>query len=92
MLTYNPPVLGPRPLLTPQIVDHQIGYFKDSGSLELSATRVSNSVETLSKMGALNYMALHGEESSFDALIPNSGLPTVGAERDALIAFQRIRP
>ena len=89
MLAYNPPVIGARPVLTPQTVDHQIGYFRDSGSLETAATPVSNSVGLLAEAVVLNYLALHDEVPNFDSALPGNGLPA--AVRDSLTAFTPIR-
>jgi hypothetical protein len=89
MLAYNPPILGVRPALTPQIVGNQIGYFRASGSLETAATPVSNSVDLLAEAVVLNYLALHNETANFESALPNFGLPA--ASRDALTAFEPIR-
>ena len=68
MSCLNPPILGPRPALTPQIVGNQIGHFRDNGSLETGATPVSNSVDLLAESIVLNYLALHNETANFEAL------------------------
>jgi hypothetical protein len=89
MLAYNPPLVGPRPALTPQIIGNQIGYFRGSGSLETSATPISNSVDLLAEAVVLNYLALHNDTASFEAALPNFGLPA--SARAALTAFETIR-
>ena len=89
MLAYNPPGMGPRPALTPQIVGNQIGYYRSNGSLETSATPVSNSVDLLAESVVLNYLALHNDVASFDAALPSAGLTP--SMRAALTAFQPIR-
>jgi len=89
MLAYNPPIVGPRPALTPQITGNQLGWFRSNGSLETGATAVSNNVSLLAEAVVLNYLALHGETASFEAALPNFGLPA--AVRDGLTAFQTIR-
>ena len=43
----------------------------------------------------LNYLALHGEQGSFNAMMPESNLGSTPAELDPLTAFQpllRFRP
>jgi hypothetical protein len=89
MLAYNPPIIGARPAMTPQIVGNQIGHFRCSGSLETSATPVSANVDLLAEAVLLNYLALHNDVGSFDAALPSAGLtPTM---RTALTAFEPIR-
>ena len=68
---------------------NQIGYFRGSGSLETSATPISNSVDLLAEAVVLNYLALHNDTASFEAALPNFGLPA--SARAALTAFETIR-
>lgn len=89
MLAYNPPLLGPRPALTPQTVGNQIGYFRSNGSLETAATLVSNSVDRLAEAVVLNYLALHNDLASFDGALPFNGLTP--SQRAGLTAFEPIR-
>jgi hypothetical protein len=86
ILVYDP--AGPPQLTRPDA--GQIGYFRMSGSLETSATRVSNAVGLLVESIVLNYLALHDETGMFPLLFPDHGLGS-GAELDSLIAFQPIR-
>ena len=65
----------------------QLGYMDGGGSVQRSATPMSNNVNQLVNAVVLNYMALHGEEGLFD--IPNHGLGD-GPMRDSLTAFQPI--
>jgi len=50
---------------------------------------MANNVNLLVNSVVLNYMALHGEESLFDQVIPNHGLGNT-TMRDSLTAFQPI--
>jgi hypothetical protein len=79
-----------RPQLTRPTAS-QIGYFRPSGSLETSATRVSNNVEQLVQAVVLNYLALHGEVGRLGMVLPGHNLGSSAAELDALTAFQPIR-
>ncbi|MDH5323882.1 MAG: twin-arginine translocation signal domain-containing protein [Gammaproteobacteria bacterium] len=85
MLVYNPNGI-------PQIVNNnqQIGYFRDSGSIETAATVISNNVDQLAEAVVLNYMALHGEAGRFAFVLPNHGLGSTASDLDALIAFAPI--
>ena len=76
----------------PQIANNnqQIGYFRDTGSIETAATVVSNNVDQLAEAVVLNYMALHGDEGRFSMVLPNHGLGSNAADLDALIAFAPI--
>ena len=59
------------------------------GSVVRAATPAANNVNLLVNTLLLNYMALHGEEGSFETLFPAHGLGTP-ALRDTLIAFEPI--
>lgn len=83
ILVYNP---TGRPALT-NATNQQIGYFKANGSLELTATPISNNVDQLAAATVLNYMALNNEIGRFAQVLPNHGL---GADLDKLIAFQPV--
>ncbi len=89
-LVYNP---GGRPNLiggTPeeQAIHQQIGRMRADGSVETSATPAANNVNLLAETIVLNYMALHGEQGSFAAALPSTGL---GASLwDSLTAFEPI--
>ncbi len=67
----------------------QLGWFRADGSVETASTPAANNVNLLVEMVALNYMALHGEQSNFASAFPLHGLgpPTL---RDALTAFNPI--
>jgi len=90
ILVYNPE--GP-PDERPEVIapGNQIGYFRDSGSVETGATRLSNNVTLLAQAIVLNYLALHGEAGDIDTVLPGHGLGD-GTELDELIAFAPIRP
>jgi hypothetical protein len=69
----------------------QIGYYRDEGSIETAATRVSNNVTLLAQSIVLNYMALHNDVGNFANALPNHGLGNTPADLNALIAFAPIR-
>jgi len=86
MLVYDPNGM-------PQIANNnsQIGYFRPTGSIETSASVISNNVDQLAEAVVLNYMALHdGDVGRFSEVLPNHGLGTTAADLDKLIAFQPI--
>lgn len=47
----------------------QIGHFKESGSVENTATPASNSSLNLCKLITANYLALHGEEGMLEQVV-----------------------
>jgi len=67
----------------------QIGYFRPDASVETSASPPANNVNLLVETVALNYMALHGEQSQFATLFPDQGLGN-SAMLDSLTAFAPI--
>ena len=67
----------------------QLGYARDDGSVETSATPFANSVVQLSELAILNYMALHGDQGNFGNVLGNPGLG-VGPASDPYIAFNQI--
>ena len=85
MLVYSPNGL-------PAIVNNnqQIGYFRDTGSIETAATVVSNNVDQLAEAIVLNYMALHNDQGRFATVLPKQGLGTTATDLDKLIAFAPI--
>jgi len=85
MLVYSPNGL-------PQIANNnqQIGYFRDTGSIETAATVVSNNVDQLAEAIVLNYMALHNDVGRFSLVLPNHGLGSTATDLDKLIAFAPI--
>ena len=85
ILVYNPVV---RPVMR-TAASHQIGYFRDSGSVETSATVVADEPALLAEAIVLNYMALHNEEANFGSVLPGHSLGS-GAALDSLIAFAPI--
>jgi hypothetical protein len=87
ILVYDP---AGRPQLTRPTAG-QIGWFRPSGSLETSASRVSNNVEQLVQAVVLNYLALHGEAGRLNLVLPGHSLGGSAAELDALTAFAPIR-
>lgn len=66
----------------------QLGYFRRDGDVETSSSPAANNVNLLVQTVLLNYMALHGDEGSFNTNF-GSGLGT-GAALRSLIAFQPI--
>ena len=86
MLVYDP--AGRPPLTKP---GRQIGYYRPSGDVETNASRVSNNVNLLAEAIVLNFMALHNDVGRFATALPMQGLGS-GAQLDALIGFQPIRP
>ncbi len=90
-LVYQPggsaPLLRTSPGLD-QFQHQQIGWMRPDASVETaSGYAVANSVDTLAEAVVLNYMALHGDEGSFNSTI-NSSLPA--SDLDKYIAFQPI--
>lgn len=90
-LVYNP---NGRPNLiggTPeeQAVHQQIGYMRSDGSVETAATPAANNVNLLVETVVLNYMALHGENGNFGAVLPGNGLGNATLQ-DSLTAFEPI--
>jgi hypothetical protein len=90
-LVYNP---GGRP----QLLDtgpggaarhQQIGYFRPDGSVETAGSPAANNVNLLVQTVALNYLALHGEQSLFASRYPGHGLGSAELQ-DSLIAFNPI--
>lgn len=92
MLVYSKDDVAGRPSM---VVDptqlsgfrNQIGYFRQDGSVEISANETSNRPAALAEAAILNYLALHGLDSQFESLLPNWTL----TNRDELIAFEPIR-
>ena len=82
MLVYNPNGM-------PTIANNnsQVGFFRESGSIETDATVISNNVVQLAESVVLNYMALHDEVGQFGSVLPEHGLGTTAADLDKLIAF-----
>lgn len=66
----------------------QIGSFKDNGAVDREVTKISSSVETLSKAVVANYLALHGKESELGTVV---GDDPFGTELDRYLAFTKIR-
>jgi len=95
-LVYNPPRLGGRPVLRggtleEQMQHQQIGSMDAGGSVQRAATPMANNVNLLVNSVILNYMALHGEEGSFDALYQGLQISHgLGSNIDDYIAFQNI--
>lgn len=84
-LVYNP--LG-RPQLA-NAANQQLGFYKPTGTLETTATPISNNVEQLTSAIVLNYMALNDDVARFAQVLPNNGLGGA-ANLDKLIAFAPI--
>jgi hypothetical protein len=65
----------------------QIGYFNTGGDVVTASSPVANNVNLLVQSVLLNYMALHGERTSFASAFPTQGL---GGAADALISMNPI--
>jgi hypothetical protein len=78
-----------RPALRNGTASEQLGFYRANGSIETGSSPFANSVTTLAEMVVLNYLALHGEEAMFGAVLNNPGLGT-GAAVQPYIAFNRI--
>jgi hypothetical protein len=87
LLVYDP--AGRPPLVSP--ASQQIGWFRPTGSVETSSTRVANNVDRLAEAIVLNYLALHNEVGRLAEVLPDHGLGASAAEIDRLVAFQPIR-
>ncbi len=86
ILVYSP---TGRPVLRNGAASQQLGAFRANGSVDTASSPFANSVTTLAEMVVLNYLALHGEEATFGAVLANPGLGT-GAAVAPYIAFNRI--
>jgi len=87
MLVYRPGLV--RPVMTPQNVGNQIGYFERDGNVDTSSTRIADAVDLLAESIVLNYMALNGNAGSFETLFPTQNLGS-GGELDQFIAFEPV--
>jgi len=86
MLVYSPN--GP-PGLRNGLASQQLGYYRANGSIETASSPFANSVTSLAELVVLNYLALHGQEAMFGAVLNNPGLGT-GAAVEPYIAFNAI--
>jgi len=86
ILVYSP---TGQPALRNGAASQQLGFFRANGSVETASSPFANSVTTLAEMVVLNYLALHGEEAMFGAVLSNPGLGTAAAAAP-YIAFNRI--
>jgi hypothetical protein len=86
ILVYSPN--GP-PVLRNGLASQQLGYYRANGSIETASSPFANSVTTLAELVVLNYLALHGQEAMFGAVLNNPGLGT-GAAVEPYIAFNAI--
>ena len=66
----------------------QIGAFKDSGTVDEASSKISGSVDNLSKAIVANYLALHGREGELAQIV---GQEPFGAELEKYLAFNKIR-
>ena len=78
-----------QPVLRNGAASQQLGHFRPNGNVETASSPFANSVETLSEMVILNYLALHNEQAMFGQVLNNPGLGT-GAAVDPYIAFNPI--
>ena len=81
-LVYNP---NGRPVAD----RHQIGFMRSNGSVETASSPAANNVNQLVQTVVLNYMALHGEQGTFDGKFPGNGLGNAAA-KDSLIAIRDV--
>lgn len=65
----------------------QIGYYKESGGVENTATPASNSSTNLSKLITANFLALHGEEGNLESVVGDNPF---GAQLNNYLVFQPI--
>ena len=72
-----------------KILHQQIGYMRADASVETASAPSANNVNLLVETVLLNYMALHGEQNNFSALVPGQGLGN-STMLDSLTAFQPI--
>ncbi len=64
------------PVAQQTAIRQQVGWMRSDASVETTATPAANNVNLLVETVILNYMALHGEEGSFDqaGVFPSHGL------------------
>ncbi len=67
----------------------QMGMVRNDGTIDTGSTPFANSVTTLAEWVVLNYLALHGEQGNFGAVLGNPTLG-VGPAADPYIAFNQI--
>jgi hypothetical protein len=67
----------------------QIGFMRPDASVDTSSAPSANNVNLLVETVLLNYLALHGEQGSFTAMVPGQGLGN-NTLLDSLTAFQPI--
>jgi hypothetical protein len=86
MLVYSPTA---QPLLLDPS-KQQIGWFRPSGGVDTNATEISNNPESLAEAVVANYLALHGEETLLDSVLPGHQIGSAAPVQD-VIAFDSIR-
>lgn len=67
--------------------NRQIGYFRENGSVETSATLTSNSPTNLAKAVVANFLALHGDESNLASVVGDNPF---GSDLDKYIFFNKL--
>ncbi len=72
--------------LEAQAQHQQLGWFRNDGNVETASSPAANNVNLLVQTVALNYLALHGEQSRFAELFPGQGLGNA-VSLDSLTAF-----
>ncbi|AUM13893.1 general secretion pathway protein GspF [Ketobacter alkanivorans] len=85
-LVYSP---NGRASMTGALPGRQIGWFRGDGSVETASSPAANNPNLLVETVVLNYMALHGQQSSFSTAFPGHGLGGSSA-RDGLTVFQTL--
>ena len=86
ILVYSPVA---QPVMRNGLASQQIGAFTNGGSVDRDSSPFANSVTTLAEMVVLNYLALHGQEATFDTVLTNPGLGNAAAAAP-FIAFNSI--
>jgi hypothetical protein len=81
MISYHP---EGRPKLRGS--NRQVGAYTDNQAVDMKAHDISNSVETMTQLFVLNYLALHGQESRFGKIV--EGSPFI-KNMDANLYFQK---
>jgi hypothetical protein len=76
--------------------NHQIGIFRDSAAVETShpgaSAQISNAPDLLAEAIVLNYLALHGREGEYAAVMASmDATPGLTGNLDELMAFNPIR-
>ncbi|MEM7408713.1 MAG: hypothetical protein AAF430_00585 [Myxococcota bacterium] len=85
LLVYDP---DGRPALAGN--GNQIGYYRDSASVETASSIVGDNVTALTEAVVLNYLALHNETGRLSDVLPNHILGSDTAVLDSVIGFANL--